>query len=63
MKNRVVEYLNKKFGKPFEIVSYEERGSKDIIVELDFGDDELTEVVIRHRAGDNGNFRITSIAW
>lgn len=58
MRDKVIEYLNKKYKIPFEVVSYEEIDKKYIRVELDFGDGDPEEILISHRKGDNGNFRI-----
>ncbi len=58
MRDRVIDYLNKKYKIPFEVVNYEEINGKYIRVELDFGDGDPEELLISYRKGGNGNFRI-----
>lgn len=61
MTPELMKYLEKKFGGPFIVKSVENLSEKDVQVVLDFGDEEVMEVLIRKRKGDNGNFRVTGI--
>lgn len=57
--NGVKKYLDKKIGTGYEVTQYTDKG-KTIFITIDFGDDEVFDLVINRRIGDNGNYRIVS---
>lgn len=59
LNNKSLEkFIIGKYGNEFEIKEYKKEG-KDHFLTLDFGDDEIINLIIRERKGENGNYRIT----
>ena len=61
MESGLVQFLKKRFG-DWESVDVIRDNGKTIWLKVDFGDDEISNVCINRRNGDNGNYRIVSMA-
>ena len=61
IKEDLFKYLLKQFpATEFRVIYYGSTG-KDHNFTLDFGDDEIIDVTIRERKGNNGNYRLTGM--
>lgn len=59
MENGLKNFLTKHYGSWENAVVKDDNG-KTVLVKIDFGDDEILNVVINRRNGGNGNYRIVS---